>query len=459
MPGLTALDRQMAVLLHRTNRRHRQQGAATLLMTLGLLLSMSLTLLYLNRSLMFAQKAAANQFRTTLALEMAEAGLEWATGMLNTARHIDASCAFSTSATTSFRRQYVQTAWNTGTAWATEVAPATTSYPGCKIDGNNWTCSCPVPSGSGANTATLGSALLPGFSIAFFATGDPEAVRIVSSGCTAQTGTCSPTNAGASDASATVSAVLKLRRLPRAQAAAALTCGTTCTVGDTYTIVNQDQASAGLLVNAGGAIDLSAGASFTSIPGQPGVNAILGNDTSLSAISETDPTCSQSALFSSFFGATLAQYARSPMVRTIVNCAWASSCGALVDAAYAEGWRSFYFPDGFARDSSSPNLGSATDPVTLVSTAVFNLIGNGTVYGMVFSNHSIAPEFQTGSATIQGALLTCAGFNTSGNGRLAYDASILQALQRSTSPLVRVPGSWTDRCRASRDHPPSISCS
>jgi Tfp pilus assembly protein PilX len=441
-----------------TKRLQRQQGAATLLMTLGLLLSMSLTLLYLNRSLMAEQRVAANQFRTTLAQEMAEAGLEWATGMLNTARHIDASCAFTSSSITSFRRQYVQTGWDTGVASATDMAPATSSYPGCKIDGNTWTCNCPATSGSGSSSASLGSALLPGFTVAFFATDDPEAVRVVASGCTAQTGACTPANARASDASATASAILKLRRLPRVAPVAALTCGVACTVGDAYTIINQDLAGAGLLVNAGGAITLANGASVISIPGQPGANAIFGNDTRLSALSDTDPNCSKSALFSNFFGSTPAQYARSPMVKTISDCRWSSSCGTLVDAAYAEGWRSFYFPDGFARDASSSNLGSISDPVTLVSAAGLNLTGNLTVYGTIFNNNPNLHELGTGSATVQGALLSCASFNASGTGTLAYDPSILQALQRSTGPLVRVPGSWTDRCRAGSENPPRISC-
>ena len=60
----------MTGLLHCTDYRHRQRGAATLLMTMGLLLGMSITLLYLNRNLVIEQKAAANQIRATLALEM-----------------------------------------------------------------------------------------------------------------------------------------------------------------------------------------------------------------------------------------------------------------------------------------------------------------------------------------------------------------------------------------------------
>ena len=449
----------MTGLLHCTDYRHRQSGAATLLMTMGLLLGMSITLLYLNRNLVIEQKAAANQIRATLALEMAEAGLEWATGMLNTAQHIDASCALAGGSTHSFRRQYLQTNWGQDTPVATEVAPASTSYPGCKLDGNTWTCSCPDPSVSGAAVPSPNGSHLPGFSVAFLSTNDPEAVRIVATGCTAQAGACTPANSGASDANATVSAILKLRRLPRATPTAALTCGNSCTVGGAYTLLNQDLASGGLVANAGGTINLASATTLISIPGQPGTTAIASHDGALSALSSSDPHCNQSTLFTSFFGSTLTQYARAPMTKTIADCGAAGSCTALVDAAYAEGWRAFYFPDGFARDNSSANLGSTNDPVTLVSSAGFNLNGNFTVYGMLFNNDASVIDLKSGNAHIRGALVTCADYSDDGTGTLTYDASVMQALQRSTASLVRVPGSWTDRCRASKEIPPTISCS
>ncbi len=449
----------MAALLGRTTLRQHQAGGATLLMTMGLLLGMSLTLLYLNRSLVFEQRASANQVRATLALELAEAGLEWATGMLNTAHHIDANCSFAGGSTVSFRRQYVQTDWGKSSATATDMSIATSSYPGCKIDGNNWACNCPDISGIGAVATNPGSTPLPGFSIVFSATSDPEAVRVLATGCTALVGACTPASGGTSDASATVSAILKLRRMPRALPGAALTCGSSCTVGASYNISNQDVASGGLLVNAGSAIKLANGASATSIPGQAGASALLGNDSSLSALSSNDPDCSKSAVFGAFFGSTVSQYAHSPLSKSLADCGSASTCSALVDAAYAEGWRSFYFPDGFARNGSGVNLGSAEDPVTLVSGAAFNLDGNLTIYGIIFSNDANATDTAIGSARIRGALLTCASYDDNASGALAYDGAVLQALQRSTGPLVRVPGSWTDRCRASKDQPPVISCS
>lgn len=443
---------------HFPSQRRRLRGAGTLLMTMVLLFSTSIIMLYLNRNIIFEQKTSANQLRSTAALEMAEAGMEWATGMLNTAYDIDADCAFLTTTNISFRRKYVQTAWASGSATATDVLPATTTYPGCKVNGNTLTCNCPAVPGIGSATASLSTDVLPSFTVSFSATSDPEAVRIIATGCTAQAGTCTPSTTGNSDATATVSAILKLRPLLRAAPASPLTCGTTCAVGGSYSIINRDVATGGILVNAGSTITQGNGTSYTSIPGQPVESAMVGNDSSLSSLSSSDPTCSNSSMFSAYFGSTIAQYAASPTTKTIPNCSSASTCGGLVDTAYADGWRSFYFPDGFARNNSSGSLGSVNDPVTLVSASGFDVNGNIDIYGMIFSNSANVNDLGTGTADIHGAMVTCAAYDNNGNGTLEFDANVLKGVRRSTGSLVRVPGSWTDRCIASSAHPPVITC-
>lgn len=429
-----------------------------MLVTMVLLFSTSIVMLYLNRNILFEVKSSANQMRSTMALEMAEAGMEWATGMLNTAYDINNDCAFLTTTNISFRRKYVQTRWNSLTLPSTDVVPATTTYPGCKINGNIRTCSCPDVAPTGSATASPGSEALPGFTIAFSATSDPEAVRIIVTGCTAQTGTCTPGTTGDSDATATVSSILKLRPLLRAAPASPITCGTSCSVGGSYNIINRDLATGGILINAGTGITQANGTSLTSIPGQPTANALVGNDASLSAISSTDPTCSNSSMFNAYFGSTIAQYAASPLTKTIEGCGTGNTCGNLVDTAYNDGWRSFYFPNGFSRNNSSGNLGTTNDPVTLVSAAGFDVTGNIDIYGMIFSNSANVNDVGTGTADIHGALVTCGAYQNNGNGTMEYDADVLKGVRRSTGSLVRVPGSWTDRCVASTSTPPLISC-
>lgn len=436
-----------------------QRGAATVIVTMVLLFATSIVMLYLNRSVLFEQKTSANQMRATIAMEMAEAGMEWATGMLNTAYDIDANCALLSTTNISFRKKYVLTKWFDPTTPTTDVMPATTTYPGCKINGNTWTCSCPTVPSSGQATAALGTAVQPGFTVAFSATTDPEAVRVVVTGCTAQAGACTPATAADSDATATISSVLKLRPLLRAAPAAPLTCAKSCDVRASYNLYNDDVVTGGALVNAGTTIDIAGSVSTRSIPGQPIQNAMIANDATLAALASNDPTCNNSAMFSAYFGSTIAQFAATPTTKTIPNCGQANSCGSLVDAAYADGWRSFYFPDGFARNDSSGRLGSDSDPVTLVSAAGFNVNGNIDIYGVIFSNSANVNDLGTGRADIHGAIVTCGDYQNNGNGTLMYDPKVLKGTRRSTGSLVRVPGSWTDRCTASTAHPPVITCS
>lgn len=433
------------------------------MVTMVLLFSTSVVMLYLNRNILFEQRTSANQARATTAMEMAEAGAEWATGMLNSAYDLNTSCNLLTTSVTPFRKLYVQTMWN-GTPATTNVVPATTTYPGCKINADNSrTCSCPTPTPSGA-APSLGTDVLPGFTVSFASTSDPEAVRIIATGCTAQAGACTPTNAQNSDATATISVVLKLRPLLRAAPTSPLTCGTTCNVGGSYNIINEDAGTNGILMNAGGGITQAAGTAVTSIPGQPAQNAVVGNDSSLSALAAADPTCSNSAMFKAYFGSTVEQYRSSPLVKTI-SCSNFGDCGTAMDNAYADGWRSFYFENnaagtgGFYRNNSSGSLGTVNDPVTIVSGGVFNVNGNIDIYGMVFSNSANVNNVGTGSATLHGALVTCAGYESTGNGTLQYDTGVMEAVRRQTGAFVRVPGSWTDRCKASNASPPVITCS
>ena len=67
----------------RSQSRYRQTGAATLIVVMVLFFIISLVAAYTNRSLIFEQRTSSNQYRSTQALEVADAGLEWAISQLN----------------------------------------------------------------------------------------------------------------------------------------------------------------------------------------------------------------------------------------------------------------------------------------------------------------------------------------------------------------------------------------
>jgi len=425
-----------------------QRGAGALIITVLLLFASSIIVFYLNRGLLFEQKTSANQVRSTTAFEVAEAGLEWATGMLNRPYDIAADCALLATTNVSFRTKYIQTGANSN------VLSTTTTFPGCKIDGTALTCSCPnLPGVGNEAVASLGAAVLPSFTISFTDVGDPTAVRVTSTGCTAQAGACKPATTTAattanSDAWAQVSAILKLRPLLRAGTVAALTCGTSCAPGGSYNIVNTELGSNGYLVDAGTTITTGNGVTYQTIPGQPVQNALIESDVSLNAVASVDPTCANSAMFKTYFGVTIAEYAASPAVKTIPNCTQANACGALVNTALGDGWRSFYFPDGFALNNSAPfaamGAAGAGNGVTIVSPASININGNISIYGLLFSNDAVVNDLGTGNSNIYGAMITCAAQSSNGNGTIQYDSNALGGPGLKPGTMARVPGSWRD---------------
>jgi Tfp pilus assembly protein PilX len=431
----------------------RQTGAATLILFMLLLLGTSIAVFYLNRSLIFEQKTSAGQYRATTALEAAEAGIEWVTGMLNTPYDIDSACAPLTTTNISFRKKYVQTMYNDPTSPSSDVIPVTTVYPGCKMSGTTLTCGCPAANVPGAAVPSNSSAKLPSFVVAFAKVPipgtspvayDTESVQVTSYGCVAtDDGSMCSTSGGSADAYSKVTVILKMRPLLRAAPASAITCGTTCNIGGSFSIANTDPGTNGILVNSGGAA--APGSNLTTLSGQPTSNATVQNDSSLSTLASNDPTCTNASMFNAYFGATLTQYQDSPSTKTI-SCGSPSACGAAVNAAYDDGWRSFYFPDGFSWNNASGNLGTQLDPVTIVSPGQISINGNIDVYGLVFSNDADSNSLNPGSGTsnIHGALVTCRSLTVNGHGTVTYDPDALKNIRRSTSVMARVPGSWRD---------------
>ena len=159
----------------------RQQGVAALAVTMLLFFVMVLGIAFVNRNLVFEQRASANQYRSTQAFEAAEAGLEWALAQLARNQRIGADCRSSTDSTTpSFRSrlfgQDAATATVTPATWldggAVQALRST-----CIRDGTEWRCSCP----SSAHPVIVPSSA-PGvaFSVFFEATGWPGLVRATS---------------------------------------------------------------------------------------------------------------------------------------------------------------------------------------------------------------------------------------------------------------------------------------
>jgi Tfp pilus assembly protein PilX len=422
-------------------RRPRQRGAGTLAIVGLLLAATTLALFYLNRGIVLEQRLASNQLRSTVALETAEAGIEWATGMLNAPWDVGANCNFLDTANESFRKKYVMTDWDDAAAPSSDMVPSA-AQPSCRMTDAGRVCSCPADNSTEVPTIAGRGA---SFSVSFEAVpGDAEAVRVRSWGCAPTDGgqACHAANVAGADANALIEVILKLKPVLRAAPAAPLTCGTSCTVGGSYNIDNQDGATNGALINAGTSISTSPGTSLATVPGQPTGNALIGNDQSLADLSSADADCSDSAMFKAYFGTTIEAYQRAPTTKTL-SCGSAADCNSKITGAYGEGWRSFYFTSDLQLSGNS-TLGSAADPVTIVTPNALNINGNWTVYGLIFSNSAEFNDLGTGSATIEGAQISCAAYKNNGNGTLAYNPDALKNARRFSALMVRVPGSWKD---------------
>ncbi len=443
-PPRAPLDRPAAAGVRARGGRRPQRGLGILAVLMALMMIGSLGVLYINRGTLFEQRTAANLAQSTLALEVAEAGIEWATGMINSPFDFSTSCAPLSTANRSFRKRYLQTRAGASSSPTTDVVSATNVFPGCSISAGTLRCSCPdVPSGSATAVASLGSGGDPNFTVAFQdVAGDPEAVLLTVYACTEPTTACTSTSFASAGANARLSVQLKLRPVLRALPAAPLTAGTSVAISGSYNISNLDVATNGILVNAGTSISMPNGTSMSSLPGQPVDNAAVGNDDSLAALASADPTCSNSQMFSAYFGSTLSQYRAAPTTKTI-SCGSASDCRTQLATRYDEGWRSFYFATDLQL-SGNLSFGSQADPIMLATPNGITINGNVTLYGLVFSNSADWNDLGTGSATVHGAQVSCAAYRNNGNGTLNYDATTLQNNRRSVGSMVRVPGSWRD---------------
>ena len=146
-------------------RRH-QAGAATLVVVMVLFFIISLVAAYTSRNLIFEQRTSTNQYRSTQALEAAEAGMEWAISMLNHGRITD-SCTTSTSgADPSFRQRYLVVDPVTGKITPVLSGAGVSLQPSCVFTPAGWSCSCPT-SGLPSLTAPTDAGVWPAFRVRF----------------------------------------------------------------------------------------------------------------------------------------------------------------------------------------------------------------------------------------------------------------------------------------------------
>jgi Tfp pilus assembly protein PilX len=441
-----------------TVRRHRQRGAASLFVALILLLGGTIIAFFANRGFIFEQRTSANQYRSTKAFELAEAGAEWALGRLNEnmAASLPASCI--AAGATTYRECYA-TPVAAGATSPVSGTACTTTGVSCLLPANQFVVGCSI-NASGVATClnpdvAVDTSVQDRFGVRIRAGGDPSTIEIVARGCTNGTDVCDPAATAAADSTAVVRILAKVVPAVPSGPAAALTTGSATVTGGNMTVVNHNQTSNGITIHAGTTVNLDGSTQVYSLPGTPPRSSILDNDPSLADLTNA----SEDAFFANYFGQTLTNYRDvdpdvirlGPSVPIVANrCSNAQQCGDRVLAIIAAGAQS---PRFFVYGDISFNggtLGAQGNPIVLVTDGNAELRGNMTAYGLFYSASATAVEnwefSGSGGATIFGAFISRGNFdNGSGTMRLIYDPSLWGAAAPPVGRLIRVPGSWRDK--------------
>lgn len=413
----------------------RQRGAATLFTVMVLLLVMAMVAAHAGRDMVFEQRMASNYHHAATANEAAEAGLAWAQAQLNSGR-VDADCE-AASAGASFRDRYLRIAADQGYA----VAPASDGpwLATCtnSADGQ-WSCQCPdsglgshgAPGGGLDGVPASGDRLSPSFAIRLAALGSSGQMRVVSRGCSGGLGQCGSQAAalqdtiGMSELSQDMALLSALQTPPGSP----LIAGGAVTLGTGTRLVNRDESSGALLLQAGGAVsgDLE---QLHSLPGTPPELALLQNDASLKP----------AAMFHSFFGLGPERYRAQPAVARL-RCQ--ASCSAALNAALGRGQHLLWI-DGPASLDGDATLASVEQPLLLLVDGPLVVTAPIQVHGLIYARGPVDWHNSSGlTAVLKGALIAEGQVSASGAVDLNYDRPILQALHQRSGSFVPMLGGW-----------------
>lgn len=450
---------------HASTGSTRQRGAATLVVVMILFFIISLVAAYTNRNLIFEQRTSSNQYRSTQALEAAEAGLEWAVTMLNFGR-IDTSCNKSASNTDgSFRGRYISTDPITG-KFTPVLNPAGTEFPTCVSNGSGWDCACPDPS---ASTPTLtppaGTAVAPAFRVRLRAASgtaippvpkQPGVIWVDVVGCTRldPVGAANPCLSFAgqgtlNEGRVVVSSMLALGGSASGMPLAALTVrGDVALTGSgAFNGYNTGVGASGLAIHASGTI-LPTGLTRRGAPGAPEASTQAGGD---SGLAPTDAGAFSTLIsgydrsFASIFNMRPESY-QEQQAAVFIDCSAGCNASTVYSNAIERNpGRPLWLNGNLNVDSS---LGTADKPLLLVvhGEVTFSTAAeiNGLVYVRLPRPLGVSTWTTSGTGRINGAVVVDGDVVGTGNTTVVYDSAILQRVRYGSGSFVRVPGSWRD---------------
>jgi len=448
----------------------QQRGVGAVVMVMVLFFVVSLMAAYASRNLIFEQKTSANQVRSTVAFEAADAAVEWTVTMLNAGR-INDDCGVGTSGDSSFQQRYLAV----DSSGNFRVRVRTGNWPTCVFNGTDWSCKCPDASTLNLTSPTTGAGPFPAFRV-WPAT--QEAVSLVSSPYTpvvtfplpgmisVGTGGCSVLPAAGSgcldflprgqfgEAVGNTRVAMMLRSALAVPPAAAITVRRGVTPGGgavKLKVINENEPSGGYTVNGGLAVtptDFDA----TTLPGTPGSVSFAGLDPRLSQL-EAVATAAGSLtagerMFASIFGMKRQTYKEQPGLRV---CTSPCDAAKVNDLLLANPNRIIWVEGNLAADA---NIGSSGSPAMLVVEGNQMTMSTGvTITGVVYlSGENATIQLPAGATAIQGALIaegalatTYASTPAAGQElTVTYNRPVLDLIRNTFGSWVRMPGGWRD---------------
>lgn len=477
--------------------RSPQRGLASLVVVMVLFFVVSLMAAYTSRNLIFEQKTSANQARSTLAFEAADAGIEWALAQLNGST-VDDNCAVLAGGK-SVQNRYLLIDHANGTIRPqlrhTGLEPE--RWPTCVSDGaGGWRCLCPdagLPSPYLA--APVGQGPFPAFRV-WLASREPAALNsspwipdatllprlipAMSVGCTrlpaapATLGdpTCLsflPRNE-IGDGTGVVHAMLALRSglaVPPAAAITALGTVTPQSPGPLLHIENTILDSGGFTLNSGGSVADKARFDAVSVPGTPGDYSFADGDARLASLSTValatppppppaplppPPLTAGERMFVSTFGMKRDVYQQQPGLRI---CASPCSAAAL-QTLLADNPNRVIWAQGNV--TLNADVGSTGAPLLLIIDGGNLTLGGGVkVVGFIYVTGTLTPPalwpsatvtLSGSAATIQGALVAEGDLTTTspagGALSVTYNRDVMDLLRTTYGSWARLPGGWRD---------------
>lgn len=459
----------MKTAAHRASRSARpQHGVATLVVILVLFFVVSLVAAYTNRNLIFEQRTATNQYRSSQALETAEAGLEWAMSMLNTGLVTDACVASTDVANRPFRERYLSIS-NSGRITPKgplDARGAGLSSAACVFNGTGWSCSCPAitdtVAGEGSVTPPTAAGQWPAFRVRFQRVGgtattappltpkQPSVIKVEVVGCTRAdaTGLDGCLNfagqGAAGEGRAVVSSLLALTGGASSPPQAALTARDAVNVdisGGGFSAYNAIAGGSGVTVHSGSSIN--GFNQLVSLPGSPGGAAsTIASDTrfTLAAVTGTGGITTQDRMFAAVFNMRPSAFKDQQAAKE-----FPSGSATISEIAERHPWRPIWVLGSLAVGA---DIGTPATPVLMVVNGDLTFTSSSArVFGMVYVRipSGGANTWVTGGGgQIVGAAVSDNSIQGNGTTAYVFDPEIMNLLRWNTGSFVRVPGSWKD---------------